>query len=130
MTAIAPTDIPTEPTGSNRIDSARLATLAATVSTSGSRDTIDIEKPFTGTVLGRVPRCTPEDVAAALERARAAQRGWGATSFAERRRVLLRYHDLVLARQDEILDLLQLEGGKARRHAFEEVLDAAIVARY
>jgi succinate-semialdehyde dehydrogenase/glutarate-semialdehyde dehydrogenase len=130
MTATEQSDIPTEPTGSSRIDTDRLATLAATVTTTGARDALDIEKPFTGTVLGRVPRCTPEDVAAALERARAAQRAWGATSFAERKSVLLRYHDVVLARQDEILDLLQLEGGKARRHAFEEVLDAAIVARY
>jgi succinate-semialdehyde dehydrogenase/glutarate-semialdehyde dehydrogenase len=77
-----------------------------------------------------VPRCTPEDVHAALARAREAQAAWARTSFAERRRVLLRFHDLVLARQDEILDLIQLETGKARRHAFEEVLDVAIVARY
>ena len=42
----------------------------------------------------------------------------------ERKRWLLRYHDIVLARQDEILDLVQLEAGKARRHALEEVLDA------
>ena len=44
--------------------------------------------------------------------------------------VLLRFHDLVLSRQEEILDLIQLESGKARKHAFEEVLDVAIVARY
>ncbi len=39
-------------------------------------------------------------------------------------------HDLLLARQDEALDLIQLETGKARRHAFEEVADAANVLRY
>src|SRR5205085_1954359 len=33
-------------------------------------------------------------------------------------------------RQDQVLDLLQLESGKARRHAFEEILDVAIVSRY
>ena len=70
------------------------------------------------------------DVEAAIRRARAAQRSWSSTSFAERKRWLQRYHDIVLARQDEILDLVQLEAGKARRHALEEVLDAAIVARY
>ena len=36
----------------------------------------------------------------------------------------------MLARQDELLDIIQLESGKARRHAFEEILDVAIVARY
>ena len=45
-------------------------------------------------------------------------------------RVLLRLHDLVLARQDEVLDLIQLETGKARKHAFEEVVDVALVARH
>ena len=78
----------------------------------------------------RVPRCAPEDVAAAIERARAAQEAWAQTSFAQRRRILLRFHDLVLDRQEEMLDLIQLESGKARKHAFEEVLDVAIVARY
>ncbi|HUH12386.1 MAG TPA: succinic semialdehyde dehydrogenase, partial [Longimicrobiales bacterium] len=33
-------------------------------------------------------------------------------------------------RQDEILDLVQVETGKARRDAFEELFDAANVARY
>jgi len=70
------------------------------------------------------------DVDLAFERARAAQAVWALTEFAERRAILLRFHDLLLDRRDEILDLLQLETGKARRHAFEEVLDVATVARY
>ena len=61
--------------------------------------------------------------------ARSRPRGRGRSS-SERRAILRRFHDLVLARQDEILDLVQIEAGKARRHAFEEVLDVAIVARY
>ncbi|MDT5089839.1 MAG: succinate-semialdehyde dehydrogenase / glutarate-semialdehyde dehydrogenase, partial [Mycobacterium sp.] len=48
----------------------------------------------------------------------------------ERAAVLLRFHDLVLKRQDEVLDLIQLENGKARRHAFEEILDVCITSRY
>ncbi|PQM45775.1 Putative succinate-semialdehyde dehydrogenase [NADP(+)] 2 [Mycobacterium talmoniae] len=32
--------------------------------------------------------------------------------------------------QDEVLDLIQLENGKARRHAFEEILDVCLTARY
>ena len=47
-----------------------------------------------------------------------------------RERVLLRYHDLVLDRQAEFLDLVQLESGKTRRQAFEEVADVALVSRY
>jgi acyl-CoA reductase-like NAD-dependent aldehyde dehydrogenase len=104
--------------------------LTKRVVTVGPRDEIEVEQPFTGGRLGATPACTPEDVAAAIERAREAQRAWARTGFAERRAVLLRYHDLVLDRQDEIFDVLQVESGKARRHAFEEVLDGAIVARY
>ena len=104
--------------------------LSKRVVTVGPRDEIEVEQPFTGGRLGTTPACTAEDVEAAIERAREAQRAWARTSFAQRRAILLRYHDLVLDRQDEILDLLQLESGKARRHAFEEVLDGAIVARY
>jgi succinate-semialdehyde dehydrogenase/glutarate-semialdehyde dehydrogenase len=120
-----PTHIP-----SDRISPATLEQLAARIRTEQERDRLEIQQPFTGSLLGSVPKCAPEDVTAAIERARHAQRAWAQTSFKERRRVLLRFHDLVLARQEEILDLVQIESGKARKHAFEEVLDVAIVARY
>ena len=94
------------------------------------REDIAVEMPFTGETLGHVPRCTAEDVEAAARRAREAQERWAETSFAERARVFFRFHDLVLDRQKEALDRIQQEGGKARRHAFEEVLDTAITARY
>jgi succinate-semialdehyde dehydrogenase/glutarate-semialdehyde dehydrogenase len=123
--ASPPVDIP-----SNRITARQLEALASRVQTLGERDRIEIEQPFTGKPLGSVPASTPEDVVAAFERARAAQERWEKTSFAERKAILLRFHDLILARQEEILDLLQLESGKARRHGFEEILDVAIVSRY
>ena len=47
-----------------------------------------------------------------------------------RTRIFLRFHDLVLQRQVQLLDLIQLESGKARAHAFEEVADTAIVSRH
>ena len=103
---------------------------ARIVSAGGPRESQEIEQPFTGEMLGEVPRRTDADVELAFERARAAQLAWGSSSFAARRRMLLRFHDLVLDRRDEILDLIQVETGKARRHALEEVLDVATVARY
>ena len=39
--------------------------------------------------------------------------------------MFLRYHDLLLDRLESLLDLLQIEGGKSRGHALEEVLDVA-----
>lgn len=50
--------------------------------------------------------------------------------MAHRARIFLRFHDLVLEQQARLLDLIQLESGKARVHAFEEVADTAIVSRH
>ena len=44
--------------------------------------------------------------------------------------MLLRFHDLFIESAAEILDIVQLETGKSRHHAFEEVEDIAIQARY
>ncbi|MYW68356.1 aldehyde dehydrogenase family protein [Streptomyces sp. SID8379] len=86
--------------------------------------------PFTGEKLADLPESTPDDVATAFERARAAQAVWAKTPVRQRAAVLLRFHDLVLARQAEVLDLIQLETGKARLHAHEEVQAVAVAARH
>ncbi|MEU8825756.1 succinic semialdehyde dehydrogenase [Streptomyces sp. NPDC048636] len=86
--------------------------------------------PFTGEKLADLPESTPEDVAEAFDRARRAQPAWAATPARIRAAVLLRFHDLLLERQDEILDLIQLESGKTRLHALEEVLGLASEARF
>ncbi|MEU9112583.1 succinic semialdehyde dehydrogenase [Streptomyces sp. NPDC048483] len=86
--------------------------------------------PFTGEKLADLPESTPEDVATAFERARAAQASWAKVPVRQRAAVLLRFHDLVLQRQAEVLDLIQLETGKARLHAHEEVQAVAVAARH
>jgi succinate-semialdehyde dehydrogenase/glutarate-semialdehyde dehydrogenase len=98
--------------------------------TSPGAGTVTTCAPFTGEPVAELPLSTPADVARAYGAARAAQPGWAGRPVAERVRVLLRLHDLVLARQAEGLDLVQLETGKARRHAFEEVVDVALNARH
>ncbi len=114
----------------DRIDAAFLERLASRVTTVDERDPMTVTTPFTGEPLGRVPTCTAEDVRAAAGLARSAQRAWAERPVRERIAPLLRFHDMVLDRQQEILDILQLEGGKARRHAIEEVFDVAMVTRY
>ncbi|MFQ5690088.1 MAG: succinic semialdehyde dehydrogenase [Gemmatimonadota bacterium] len=109
---------------------ARLEELARRITVEGSRERRPVRAPFTGQVLGRIPECTAADVEAAAVRGRMAQASWRRRGFRERSRIFRRFHDLVLKRQDEALDLIQLESGKARRHAFEEIADAALVSRY
>jgi succinate-semialdehyde dehydrogenase/glutarate-semialdehyde dehydrogenase len=94
------------------------------------RDPLPVCAPFNGEVLGYVARDAADDVRAAADRARGAQREWRGESLSKRASILVRSHDLLLDRQREVLDLLQLEAGKARGHAFEEVVDTAMVARY
>lgn len=104
--------------------------LASLVAAGDDAATVTTTAPYTGDVLATLPVSTPDDVAAAFQRARAAQARWAAVPVAQRVRVMLRLHDLVLERQDEILDLMQAENGKTRRDAFLEVSDIAITSRY
>ncbi len=115
---------------SDRVDATLLERLASRVTTIGPREPLVVRLPFTGEALASIPACTAEDVRAAAGIARAAQPAWAARPVRERARMLLRFHDRLLDRKDEILDLMQLEGGKARRNAVEEVFDTATVARY
>jgi succinate-semialdehyde dehydrogenase / glutarate-semialdehyde dehydrogenase len=113
------------------VDTVFLERLRSAVTLAGeARQTMPVRTPFTGSVLGEIPCARPEDVDLAFARARAAQPGWAALPCSARGRIYLRFHDLLLRRQSEVLDLIQLETGKARRHAFEEILDTAVVARH
>jgi succinate-semialdehyde dehydrogenase/glutarate-semialdehyde dehydrogenase len=90
----------------------RLGSAVSAVSTGGGRITVPV--PFTSEPLGTVPNCTPEEVQEAVRRARLAQPEWARRSLSDRRSILIRFHDLVLARREQVLDLIQLESGKAR----------------
>src|ERR1035437_4371797 len=86
--------------------------------------------PMTGAPLASLPQSAPADVTVAYAAARAAQRLWSRMPMGHRARIFLRFHDLVLERQEQLLDLIQLETGKARMHGFEEVADTAMVSRH
>lgn len=107
-----------------------LAQLAQRVALSGRGTPYTLYAPFDGKVLGVIPLCAPEDVLRAVQRARLAQPAWARLDVRVKAQIMLRFHDLLLERQDEILDLTQYETGKARRDAQEELLDSAIVAQY
>ncbi|MGC5004768.1 succinic semialdehyde dehydrogenase [Streptomyces sp. DT203] len=112
------------------ITPALLTQLTARVSAAPNAARVTTNAPYTGVPLADFPVSTPEDVEAAFGRARIAQKSWAATPISERKRIMLRYHDLVLARQEEALDLMQAENGKTRRDAYLEVVDIGIVSRY
>jgi succinate-semialdehyde dehydrogenase / glutarate-semialdehyde dehydrogenase len=115
---------------SPRVSSAMLARLAARAAVAEPAETIPVEAPLTGETLGDVPAAAAADVIRAAAAARKAQLAWAKQPAAKRAAILLRFHDLLLQHAKEALDLIQIETGKARRSAFEEVLDVAIQARY
>lgn len=106
-----------------------LTSLTDDIVASGT-DTVSVPTPSTGETLHELPRSSAADVRDAVARARLAQLAWARAGFAERRRVLLRAHDLVIERREQLLDLIQLESGKTRGQAFEEVFQATSVTRY
>ena len=126
---VGPADPEHDPTASYALDQAYARTLTSrVVSTSG--ESVPTYSPITGQPLARIPQSSEADVNEAFARARHAQQSWARTCLDDRAAMLLRLHDLVMERQDEILDLICWESGKARKHAFDEPLHIALTARY
>ncbi len=86
--------------------------------------------PFDGMPLVEVPYSCVADVDMAFDTARQAQVRWARTEVADRKRIMLRFHDLLLSHRDEGLDLIQWETGKTRMDALKELLGVATIARH
>jgi acyl-CoA reductase-like NAD-dependent aldehyde dehydrogenase len=86
--------------------------------------------PWTGRRLADMPQACAADVDHTFVTAAHVQKDWAATDPKRRVEPFLRFADAILDRQAEILDVLQSETGKARTHAFEELLDASGISRY
>ncbi len=121
---------PEVPAATYTLEPDDVAVLIAGIVTSQSAGEHRPQAPMTGAPLTSFPLSSAEDVVAAVDAARQAQRAWAATSVRKRAAVLHAFAGLVLARQSEVLDLLQLESGKSRLSAFEEVADVAQAARH
>ena len=95
-----------------------------------AHSTLPISNPITGNVIYELPQLSAEQVADKVKFARIAQSEWAETPISVRSEILYRLHDLILEHQDEFMDVVQLETGKARAHAFEEVAGSLGAARY
>jgi hypothetical protein len=91
---------------------------------------VTIVNPSTGKKIYDLPQLSVAQVAKAVADARLAQPAWANVSVKERAQTLYRLHDLILKNQNNIMDLLQLETGKSRAHAFEEIAGSLGAARY
>ncbi|MFL6467095.1 MAG: aldehyde dehydrogenase family protein, partial [Pyrinomonadaceae bacterium] len=68
--------------------------------------------PATGEEVGRVPISTAEQVREAVIRGREAFLKWRLTPFSERKQLVMRVREIILAEMDEIAHLISAESGK------------------
>ncbi|HTH38814.1 MAG TPA: aldehyde dehydrogenase family protein [Pyrinomonadaceae bacterium] len=68
--------------------------------------------PATGSEVGQVPIYSPDGVQAAVEGSREVFHMWKKTSFTERKRLVMRARDIILADIDGIARLISAESGK------------------
>jgi acyl-CoA reductase-like NAD-dependent aldehyde dehydrogenase len=78
---------------------------------------IECVNPATGQKLGTVPVAGADDVRAVVERARAAQKIWAQSSFAQRRAVLRNMIDLILEDIDGLCNAIVEDSGKTHENA-------------
>lgn len=112
------------------LDDAVVRRLLSHASVGAQPATRPVLAPFDGGHLFDLPLSDESDIDATMETLRRGQRSWAARTVAERERIMLRFHDLVLENRAEGLDIVQWETGKARRDANEELLDVCINARH
>lgn len=94
-------------------------------------DEIRNTEPATGRLLPPLRITPPDEVRATVERARAAQPRWAALDWSERRRILLRFRDILMDRAEELFAVLAQESGKPRFEALShEVFPVAHYANF
>lgn len=104
---------------------------AATTATPLNTGTIRSINPATGELLGEVPDQSATEIRAAIDRARAAQVEWAKLPIEARCKKVLRFAEVLMARSEEVIDLLSREGGKTRLEALGmEVIVVADLVRY
>jgi succinate-semialdehyde dehydrogenase / glutarate-semialdehyde dehydrogenase len=130
MSERAIADPESDPTATWALDPGRVRGLVARAVTGPDAARVTVRTPLTGAPLAELPQSTLQDVARAFAQAATVQPTWAARTPKDRAKVLLRFHDLVLQRQSELMDVIQLETGKARLSAYEEVADIAVECRW
>jgi succinate-semialdehyde dehydrogenase / glutarate-semialdehyde dehydrogenase len=91
---------------------------------------LDLVSPITGARFANIRTSSDSDVRSAFLVAREAQRQWMRLAVTDRVHCARRLAHVVDARRNLIMDVIQLETGKTRRDALEEVLDVIVTSSY
>ncbi len=95
-----------------------------------AKRTYAIKNPATGEVLAEVADCGPDEAAHAASVAWQAFEGWRAKTAFERSEVMMRWHDLMMANQEDLARTMTEEMGKPIRESRGEVAYAAGFVRW
>src|SRR5262245_16358356 len=93
-------------------------------------ETLAVQDKATGELIAELAIDSEDSVAAAGERARAAQPAWAARGARERGRLLKRARRSLVAHRSEILNLLERETGKARFDVVGELMNVCLDIGY
>lgn len=90
-----------------------------------SGQTIQVNNPATGEILGTVPKMGAAETRRAIEAADRALPAWRALTAKERAQILRKWFELIMANQDDLARLMTLEQGKPLAEAKGEIAYAA-----
>ncbi len=91
----------------------------------GAKRQFAVHNPADGTLIADVADMGRDETLAAIQAAKAALGPWSALTAKARAQILRRWHDLILAHQEELAKLLTLEQGKPIQEARGEILYGA-----
>ncbi|MCB2218114.1 NAD-dependent succinate-semialdehyde dehydrogenase [Desulfofustis glycolicus] len=94
-------------------------------STADNQSTIEVTDPASGNVLGTVPSMGTTETRRAIEAAARALSGWRARTARERAAILKKWHDLLMANQEDLAILMTAEQGKPLVESRGEIAYAA-----
>ncbi len=84
------------------------------IESSGGRRRLQVSSPVTRQPVGEIAVDTAAEVRAAVARARAAQPAWAALDFDARARYLRRALEILIAKQEQFIDVIVGETGRSR----------------
>ncbi|WP_063056664.1 aldehyde dehydrogenase family protein [Nocardia salmonicida] len=94
-----------------------MAIVQALPQASDGRRRLGLSSPVHGGAVGDIVVSTAEEVGQAVARARVAQVAWAARPVRERAAIIRAAVEVLIARQDEVVDTLRAESGKPRVEA-------------
>jgi succinate-semialdehyde dehydrogenase/glutarate-semialdehyde dehydrogenase len=92
---------------------------------SDSGETFAVLNPATGEEIARVADCGAAETRRAIEAAEVAQKDWRALAAKDRSAVLRRWHDLIMANQEDLAVIMTAEQGKILAESRGEIAYAA-----